>query len=511
MIALQVNNKNSSGGAQTETAAEQARRERAREGASGIVGYSCDEQVLNATYCVAGKLFVTNLVTAITHEIATSEVVFDPRLSPNGQLIAYVRDSKVCVCDMSGTETIVATESQLNTEVTWGQAEFVAGEEMGRQRGFWWSPDSQSVAACRVDNSPVVMTWIGDPANPTTNPRPHRYPFAGTPNADVSLHIFSIDTSSNKTARVDVQWSQSKIEYLTNVQWTTHGLIISLQNREQTMLEVCSVDVNTGSIRTIRTETDEHWIDLVPGSPALLADGRLSMCCERNGVRALTVDDHVVTGADTQVRNIIATSPTAIYFGANPINDPTVLHVMRCMLSDLSVMPLTSEPGVFTASVGGETVVIRSATLDEKRTITRVNGAHHITNNAETSLVTPNVMLHRVGAHKIATAIVMPNNHDGSPLPILFDPSVAHTLNELCQRAVHTLLHSGLRTKVFVWLSPMVAARQAVEHSGNAMCITILQTKFLTTKLKYCESFQTLFRALIQHAWVFVVGVSAAT
>ena len=422
MIALQANNKNSSGGAQIDTAAEQARRERAREGASGIVGYSCDEQVLNATYCVAGKLFVTNLVSAITHQIDTSEAVFDPRLSPNGQLIAYVRDSKVCVCDMSGTETIVATESQLNTEVTWGQAEFVAGEEMGRQRGFWWSPDSKSIAACRVDNSPVVMTWIGDPANPTTNPRPHRYPFAGTPNADVSLHIFSIDTSNNKTARVDVQWNQSQIEYLTNVQWTTHGLIISLQNREQTMLEVCSVDTSTGALRTIRTETDEHWIDLVPGSPALLADGRLAMCCERNGVRALTVDDHIVTHSDLQVRNIIATTPTAIYFGANPINDPTVLHVMRCMLSDLSVMPLTSEPGVFTASVGGETVVIRSATLDEKRTITCVNGAHHLTNNAETSLVTPNVTLHRVGANKIATAIVMPNNHDGSPLPVLFDP-----------------------------------------------------------------------------------------
>ena len=422
MIALQANNKNSSGGAQIDTAAEQARRERAREGASGIVGYSCDEQVLNATYCVAGKLFVTNLVSAITHQIDTSEAVFDPRLSPNGQLIAYVRDSKVCVCDMSGTETIVATESQLNTEVTWGQAEFVAGEEMGRQRGFWWSPDSQSIAACRVDNSPVVMTWIGDPANPTTNPRPHRYPFAGTPNADVSLHIFSIDTSNNKTARVDVQWNQSQIEYLTNVQWTTHGLIISLQNREQTMLEVCSVDTSTGALRTIRTETDEHWIDLVPGSPALLADGRLAMCCERNGVRALTVDDHIVTHSDLQVRNIIATTPTAIYFGANPIDDPTVLHVMRCMLSDLSVMPLTSEPGVFTASVGGETVVIRSATLDEKRTITCVNGAHHLTNNAETSLVTPNVTLHRVGANKIATAIVMPNNHDGSPLPVLFDP-----------------------------------------------------------------------------------------
>ncbi|CAB4964124.1 unannotated protein [freshwater metagenome] len=421
MIALQAIN-GSSGDSQIDTAAEKARRERAREGASGIVGYSCDQQVLNAAYCVAGKLFVTNLVTAKTQQINTSEAVFDPRISPNGKHIAYVRDGKLCVCDLTGTETIVATESQPNVEVTWGQAEFVAGEEMGRQRGFWWSPDSASLAACRVDNSPVAMTWIGDPANPETQPRQHRYPFAGTKNADVSLHIFNINSNNNTTDRIDVQWKQSQFEYLTTVQWTSNGLIVALQNREQTKLEVCAVDTSTGALSTIQTETDEHWIDLVAGSPTLLEDGRLAMCCERNGVRALTVGDHVVTKSDTQVRSIITTTPTSIYFAANPITDPTVLHVMRCALPDLSVFALTDERGVHTASVGGNTIVIRSATLHEKRTATRVNGAHEIPNNAETSLVTPNVTLHRVGANKIATAIVMPRDHDGSPLPILFDP-----------------------------------------------------------------------------------------
>ena len=404
-----------------DTSAEQARRERAREGASGIVGYSCDDQVLNAAYCVAGKLFVTNLVNAITQQINTSEAIFDPRISPNGKHIAYVRDGKLCVCDLTGTEIIAAAEAEPNNDITWGQAEFAAAEEMGRQRGYWWSPDSTAIAVCRVDNSPVSMTWIGDPANPMTQPRPHRYPFAGTNNANVSLHIFTINADNN-SSRVDVQWQQSQLEYLTSVQWTRSGLIIALQNREQTKLEVCAVHTSTGALSTIRTETDEHWIDLVAGSPALLADGRLAMCCERNGVRALTIDDHVVTSSEIQVRNIIATTPTAIYFGANPIADPTVLHVMQCNLTDLTVSWLTTDAGVHTAAVGGDTVVIRSAALGEVRTTTRVNGKHQIANNAETCLLTPNVTLHRVGANKIATAIVLPNNHDGSPLPVLFDP-----------------------------------------------------------------------------------------
>ena len=420
-----------------DTSAEQARRERAREGASGIVGFSCDDQVFTAAYCVAGKLFVTNLVTAVTRKIETSDAIFDPRLSPNGKLVAYVRDGKLCICDLTGTEIIVAAEAEPNNDITWGQAEFVAGEEMGRQRGYWWSPDSTAIAACRVDNSPVAMTWIGDPANPMTQPRPHRYPFAGTSNADVSLHLFSVDHADN-SSRVDVQRQQSQLEYLTNVQWTRNGLIIALQNREQTKLEVCAVHTSTGALSTIRTETDEHWIDLVAGSPALLADGRLAMCCERNGVRALTIDDHVVTSSEIQVRNIIATTPTAIYFGANPIADPTVLHVMQCNLTDLTVSWLTTDAGVHTAAVGGDTVVIRSATLSEVRTATRVNGKHQIANNAETCLLTPNVTMHRIGANKIATAIVLPNNHDSSPLPILFDPyGGPHAQRVLCASSAY--------------------------------------------------------------------------
>lgn len=75
-----------------DTSAEQSRRERAREGASGIVGYSCDDEVLKSAYCVAGQLFITNFITAVTHKIEISDAIFDPRISPNGKLVAYVRD-----------------------------------------------------------------------------------------------------------------------------------------------------------------------------------------------------------------------------------------------------------------------------------------------------------------------------------------------------------------------------------------------------------------------------------
>lgn len=406
-------------GSLDDSPAERARRERTREGASGIVSFSCDTTVSIATYCVGGMLFVTDLIASNTTQIAlpSHSPVFDPRISPDGKLIAYVRDNTLCYTNLDGREHMVASELPAHLEITWGLAEFVAAEEMGRQRGYWWSPDSTRLAVCRTDLGAVENVWIGEPADPVAKPRAHRYPFAGTANARVSLHIFDLDAH-----RLDVQWDNIRFEYLTQVQWNNSGLLIALQTRDQQTLDIRLVDEVTGTSRSVHTESDEQWVDLVSGSPTMLDDGRVVICGERNGVRALVVARTTVTPADMQVRSIIATTPTAIYFLAHPLADPTVMHVMRCDLDDLGVRAVTTEAGMHSAAVGGNTVVIRRASLEQLRTTTRVVGGTDLTNHAETSILSPNVSIHRVGAHQIATAIVLPDNHDGSPLPVLFDP-----------------------------------------------------------------------------------------
>ena len=67
--------------------------------------------------------------------------VFDVRLSPDGTRIAFVRGRDLCVATLDGDERVLASES--SDTVSWGSADFIAAEEMGRMRGWWWSPDSQ--------------------------------------------------------------------------------------------------------------------------------------------------------------------------------------------------------------------------------------------------------------------------------------------------------------------------------------------------------------------------------
>jgi dipeptidyl-peptidase-4 len=88
--------------------------------------------------------------------------------------------------------------------LSYGAAEFIAAEEMGRMRGYWWAPDGASLLVARVDESRVQRWHIADPANPARSPAAVAYPAAGTPNADVSLLLAGLD---GRRAEVDIDWA----------------------------------------------------------------------------------------------------------------------------------------------------------------------------------------------------------------------------------------------------------------------------------------------------------------
>ena len=83
---------------------------------------------------------------------------------------------------------------------------------------------------------------------------------------------------------------------------------------------------------------------------------------------------------------------------------------------------ICDDAGVHTAVIGGRTVVLRSSTLHEPGARTAVMGGPVITSFAEAPLVRPNVTLLRLGARALSTAVLLPHDHDGSPLPVLLDP-----------------------------------------------------------------------------------------
>ncbi len=415
---------------------ERARRERTREGAGGIVAYATDAAVTVAAFAMGGRLFVSGLISGAARELAVQGPVFDPRPDPLAQRVAYVAGSSLRIGELDGSSWELIAEPDPTDTITWGSAEFIAAEEMGRQRGFWWSPDGTTIAVERVDTSPISTWHIADPAHPEASPREHRYPAAGTDNAGVELHVLSLDGSS-----VQVQWDSDSYPYLANVVWPKpNQLLLSVESRDQTSLIVLSADPVTGETTVLFDDHDDQWIDLVPGTPNLLGDGRLVMAADRAGARRLLIGDDIVSPSDLQVRAVVDVTGSTVTFLANPLDDPTVQHVWTCSMADGDVAwtQLTEgQPGMHTAAVGGSTTAIRSSTLDAHGARTTV-GDTVIASNAQKPLVEPNVTLHRVGDDNLSVAVLLPRQRGTDPLPVLLDPyGGPHALRVVSARSAY--------------------------------------------------------------------------
>jgi dipeptidyl-peptidase 4 len=405
--------------------AERARRERAREQAAGIVGYSTDSLVGVAAFALSGRLFVTALdaSSGTVRELTVRGPVFDPRLDPTGRRVAYASGGALRVVGLD------ADDYQLIAElgVAWGVAEFVAAEEMGRERGFWWAPDGESLLAARVDESDVQEWHIGDPSHPDRAPASIRYPAAGTANADVSLSLLHLDGR-----RIDVSWDREAFPYLVSVRWRRWSApLLQVAARDQRTMAIVEIDVTTGVTSLVREDTDPQWLEVIPGVPDRLPDGRLVCTVDADDTRRLVVGDQVVTPPGLQVRAVIAVSPgppAQILFSAS--TDPTEQHLWG-YFADAGCLQLTSEPGVHSGTGAASVLVVSSASLaglsaDGVRTSVRDNGVEvgQIASFAEPAPFAPRVSISKQGRRELRTALVLPRDHvEGTAaLPVLMDP-----------------------------------------------------------------------------------------
>ncbi len=406
--------------------AERSQRERLRESAEGITAYDCDRAMTRAVFTIDGRPVVSELAHGQCTVVDIDGPVFDPRLSPDGRRCAMVREGRLIVIDVSleriesgeAPEVLLDLGEDLPT-VSWGMAEFIAAEEMGRYRGHWWSPDGNRIAVCRVDESPIDEWDLTDPATPWKAARRLRYPSAGTANAAVTLYLVAVDG----TEVIPVDCDRDDLEYLARVSWDESGPLVTLQSRDQRRLEVRRVEPD-GTSRLIHAETDDHWVDLVPGCPVGIGPNEIITCIDSDGARRLAVGGECVTPTDLQVRSVISASADEVLFTANPVNDATVLHLWS-WTADLGAVPLAQPDGVVSAVGTTLRYVARETGLDRHEQPWVLPGGDHITSLVERPLVEPRVRIVRGTApsgHELDVALLLPARPISGPLPVLLDP-----------------------------------------------------------------------------------------
>lgn len=398
---------------------ERARRERAREAAGGIVSFTTGAGGQAVSFTLSGRLFAIPVGTDAPEEMKTAAPVVQPRIDPTGRRIAYVGNNALRVIDIESGEDRALAEPE-DPEISWGLAEFVAGEEMGRLDGFWWSPDGESLLAARVDISPVRRWWIADPANPDRQPIESAYPAAGTPNAEVTL--WRIDLEGGRT---EVVWDHDEYEYLARVNWNEFGdPVIQVLSRDQR--RSLTMTASPSGPVELRRDEDDAWIELMTGVPCWLPDGRLLHPVDdmEADTRYLAADGEPLTPPGLQVRSVLAVGDSGVVFSGAE-TDATQLHVFRW--SDGRTERLSADDGVHGATAAGDLMVLASRSLESvgARTAILRNGEviGEIRSLAEKPAIAVRPIPSVVGEARINAMLLLPSGHPpGEPLPVIMDP-----------------------------------------------------------------------------------------
>ena len=424
-------------------AEERARRERVRETAAGIVAYATDRAATLAVFALSGQVYTVSLGNAMgtPRPVPVKTPALDPRPDPTGTEIAYVHAGALRVIDLNTGDEVVAAQAE---GVTFGLAEFVAAEEMGRSRGYWWSPDGGQLLVERVDESAVTRWHIADPANPGKAPVEVAYPAAGTANADASLFIAELPAATQEDtvhiARTPLAvippasakltqvagWDRRGFPYLVNAVWADDPLLV-VQSRDQKTMRI--VNAATGDV--LREDTDPHWTDVVDGVPARLASGGIVWTGISGDTRGLIVAPAAelaaatpVTPAGLQVQAVIGTDGDDVLFTGS--TEPTEVGVWRYGPDGL--IPVATEPGVHTATASGSTTVLASRTLASSNLTVRISRGGTAYGDIQSLAQQPNLphpapQFIEAGPTGIRTAVLFPSWHrPGTKLPVLVDP-----------------------------------------------------------------------------------------
>jgi dipeptidyl-peptidase-4 len=317
-------------GAEQLSDTERARRERLRESAAGVTAYATDESVSRAVVVLSGRLVVVRVADGTWIELPTPGAAVDPHLSPDGSRVAFYCDGGVFVTPSDGsgaprrvtpplTSPSEPTDPSAAPAITWGLADFVHAEELGRSRGFWFSPSSPGLLVTRVDETQVVTWHTSDPSLPQQAPRPMRYPAAGTANPRTSLWwiVGPADTDLGAPPVQQLTWDHEAFPYLVAVRWQRdRPALVTVLSRDQQRMRVLSWLPRTGDsgssqveLTTLTELHDSAWVHVVPGTPAWLGDRLLTVRPDATGdsyhlladdepllaglhVRAVHVQDH---------------------------------------------------------------------------------------------------------------------------------------------------------------------------------------------------------------------------
>ncbi|MFB0564348.1 MAG: S9 family peptidase [Candidatus Aminicenantaceae bacterium] len=213
----------------------------------------------------------------------TSSLMF-AKFSPDGSRVGYVIRNNIYIEDLESHRIEQLTKDGSKTIIN-GTFDWVYEEEFSLRDGFRWSPDGEWIAYWQLNTEGVNTFYL---INNTDSLYPQlksiQYPKVGEVNSASRIGVVSAEGG-------ETLWfvlpGDPRNHYIAWMDWAANSNEVCFQrlNRLQNTNWVMLGDIHTGKVRTILTERDDTWVEVVNELRWLDGGRYFTWVSERDGWR----------------------------------------------------------------------------------------------------------------------------------------------------------------------------------------------------------------------------------
>jgi dipeptidyl-peptidase 4 len=240
----------------------ESERDRDHRKRYGMSSYTWAPDGTHLLFDSAGRLWIYDLRNGTGVEVGFAGIGSgdDPKFSPDGKAISFVRDNSLAVIKLRdpGTPTTVvapsSSEALLNGKVDW-----VYEEELETRSNCFWSPDSSRLAFLQMNETEVPQYPLEDwlPTHALVDVQ--RYPQPGDPNPSVRVGVVSASGGKTLWVKLPIQDGQ---DYIPRFGWADRRTVwIETLTRDHKHRDIYLADPETGQSNRILQLSDDKFLD----------------------------------------------------------------------------------------------------------------------------------------------------------------------------------------------------------------------------------------------------------
>src|SRR5579863_5100320 len=184
----------------------------------------------------------------------------DPKFSPNGEVLSFVRDHNLSVVRLREPGNPMSLMGAPPSDgITNGEVDWVYAEELDVRSNYFWSPDSKNIAYLQMNESDVpeypLVDWISVHAKMI----PQHYPQPGDLNPEVRVGVVS--ASGGKTAWMRIPLREG-YDYIPRFGWVDHRTLwVETLARDHKHRDLYFADASTGQTHLVLELIDDKFLD----------------------------------------------------------------------------------------------------------------------------------------------------------------------------------------------------------------------------------------------------------